>query len=227
MDKTTLKKDLGSGAEVMLVVEKGMSGQQVLHLDQKVSILGASPSCDIFVDNPYISRMHAQIVEDADGFRIRDLDSKNGTFVNGHRIEADGHLLRRGDRVEFAEGQVLLRFQTRGTTVTLPKATAEQDGDLTVDSKAREVWVRGEMLETPLSRKEFDVIELLYHKRGEACSKDEIATVGWPERNGGDVGDQEIEQSIRRLRLRIEADPSQPEHIVTVRGFGYKLASRQ
>ena len=100
-------------------------------------------------------------------------------------------------------------------------------GSLILVIPAREVWVRGEMLETPLSRKEFDVIEFIYHKRGEACNKDEIATVGWPERNGGDVGDQEIEQSIRRLRLRIEADPSQPEHIITVRGFGYKLASKQ
>ncbi len=71
------------------------------------------------------------------------------------------------------------------------------------------------------------MLDLLSQKRGEACSKDDIAVVGWPERNDGDVGDQEIEQSIRRLRLRIEPDPSQPRYIVTVRGFGYKLADGQ
>jgi DNA-binding response OmpR family regulator len=89
-----------------------------------------------------------------------------------------------------------------------------------VDPRSREVWVRGSALDPPLSRKEFDVLNLLFQKRGEACSKDEIAVVGWPE---GDVGDQEIEQSIRRLRLRVETDPSQPQCIITIRGFGYKL----
>ena len=111
---------------------------------------------------------------------------------------------------------MLLRFQTRGTTVTLPAASPTEDGDLLVDPKSREVWVRGIRLEAPLSRKEFDVLELLFQKRGEACSKDEIACAGWPERSAGDVGDQEIEQSIRRLRLRIEEDPSPPHYIITV-----------
>lgn len=116
-----------------------------------------------------------------------------------------------------------LKFRTRGTTLTL-QAPVLEDGSLLVDSKSREVWVQGALLETPLSCKELDVLNLLYAKRGEACSKDDIATIGWPERNGWDVGDQEIEQSIRRIRLRIETDPSKPKYIATVRGFGYKLA---
>ena len=208
----------------MLVVERGIPGTRVLALEQQVCMLGASPDADIFVDNPYISRLHAQILQEGDRFRIRDLDSKNGTYVNGSRLNAKGHVLQRGDRIELAEGQVVFRFQTRGTTVTLPPASSAEDGDLTVDPKSREVWVRGDTLEPPLSRKEFDVLNLLFQKRGQACSKDEIANGGWPERNGGDVGDQEIEQSIRRLRLRIESDASQPRYIITVRGFGYKLA---
>ena len=212
--------------ETMFVVEKGIPGIRVLPISQPVAILGASPSSDIFVDNPYISRGHMQLVREGDRYRIRDLASKNGTHINGSPISGDGQLLRRGDRISLADGQVLLRFQTRGTTVLLPQASSSEDGDLVVDSKSREVWVRGAQLDSPLSRKEFDVLELLYEKRGEACSKDAIATVGWPERNGGDVGDQEIEQSIRRLRLRVESDPSQPEYVITVRGYGYKLAAR-
>jgi pSer/pThr/pTyr-binding forkhead associated (FHA) protein len=208
----------------MLVVERGVPGVRVIPLDQQVCIIGASPSADIFVDNPYISRMHAQIVYEGERFRIRDLDSKNGTYVNRARLTTEGHVLQRGDRIELADGQVLLRFQTRSTTVTLPAASAEGNGDLVVDTKSRDVWVRGEKLESPLSRKEFDVLGLLVEKRGEVCSKDEIASAGWPERAAGDVGDQEIEQSIRRLRLRIEQDPSQPQYIVTVRGHGYKLS---
>ena len=212
-----------AGRESMLVVEKGIPSVQAIPLDQPVFMVGASTSADVFVDNPFISRLHAQIVQEGERFRIRDLDSRNGTYVNGNRISGEGHILRSGDRIELAEGQVVLKFRTRGTTLTL-QSPAGTDGSLLVDGKSREVWVEGTALETPLSRKEFDVLNLLYEKRGEACSKDDIATVGWPERNGGDVGDQEIEQSIRRIRLRVEPDPSNPKYIVTVRGFGYKLA---
>ncbi len=208
----------------MFVVERGIPGVRVLPLEQQVCLLGASPGADIFVDNPFVSRMHAQIVQEGDRFRIRDLDSKNGTFLNGTRLKGEGQVLQSGDRVELAEGQVLLRFQARGTTLTLPStALAGADADLMVDPKSREVWVRSHNLKPPLSRKEFDVLALLYQKRGEACSKDQIATVGWPERSDGAVGDQEIEQSIRRLRIRIESDPSKPKFITTVRGYGYKL----
>jgi DNA-binding response OmpR family regulator len=93
-----------------------------------------------------------------------------------------------------------------------------------VDSGSREVWVQGQQLEPRLSRKEFDVLALLYRKAGQACSKDEIASHGWSDRTQGDVGDQEIEQCIRRVRLRVEPDPSSPVYILTVRGYGYKLA---
>lgn len=207
----------------MFVVERGVPGVRVLPLDQQVSLLGAAPEVDLFVDNHFVSRMHAQVIQDGDNYRIRDLGSKNGTFVNGTRLKDDSPILQSGDKVELAEGQVVLRFQARGTTLTLPPAPSTADSDIIVDSRSREVWVRADKLAPPLSRKEFDVLELLYNRRGEACSKDEIAGVGWPEREEGGVGDSEIEQSIRRLRLRIESDPSKPKFITTVRGFGYRL----
>ena len=208
----------------MLVVERGVPGVRAIPLAQQVCLLGASPLSDIYVDNPYVSRMHAQILSDQGRFRIRDLGSKNGTFVNGTRLKDEPRQLESGDRIELADAQVVLRFLRRGVTATMTATPVDEPRDLVVDDKAREVWVYGEKLESPLSRKEFDVLNLLAHRRGQARSKDEIAAIGWPERDRGDVGDQEIEQSIRRLRLRIEPDASNPTFIVTVRGYGYKLA---
>ena len=208
----------------MLVVEKGIRQGTAITLDQQVSVLGGSPSADVFIDNSFVSRQHAQIVREGDGFRLRDLDSKIGTFVNGTRVTSEGHMLQIGDRIELTEGHVLLRFQTRGSTRNLPGAPTLDPANLVVDPKSREVWVEGNRLEPLLSRKEFDVLNALFQREGEACSKDEIAAVGWPERDGGDIGDQEIEQTIHRLRLRIEPDRSNPRYILTVRGYGYKLS---
>ena len=83
--------------------------------------------------------------------------------------------------------------------------------------------VRGEKLAPALSKKEFDVLELLYLGRGNAVSRDEIAKAGWPERSEADVTPEEIDQYISRLRRRIEEDPSQPKLIVTLRGHGYRI----
>ena len=215
-----------TGRRSMLVVEKGIPELRVIPLEQQVYWLGASSSADVFIDNSYVSRMHAQIVEEADGHRIRDLDSKNGTFVNGARVGDAGRLLEIGDRIELAEGQGVLRFQVRGVTLSQVPSGPVDDEDMYVDPRSRDVWVGGKMLAPPVSRKESDVLNLLFRKRGEACSKDEIAAAGWPERTDGDVGDQEIEQSIRRIRLRIEPQPSKPRHIINVRGYGYKLSQR-
>ena len=83
--------------------------------------------------------------------------------------------------------------------------------------------MRGEKLAPPLSKKEFDVLELLYLERGNAVSREEIAKARWPERPDGDVTPEEIDQYIRRLRLRIEENPSRPKLIVTLRGHGYRI----
>ena len=208
----------------VLVVEQGIGDVSVIPLDQATLLLGKAPSSDFVVDNPYVSRQHAEIRRERGGYLIRDLSSKNGTFVNGARLASDGHWLRTSDRIELAPGQVIFRFQDWNTTTTLPVFGVPRPGDLVVDVRTREVMLQGVKVEPPLSRKEFDILSLLYERREEACSKDQIASSGWTERESGDVGDQEIEQCIRRLRLRIEPDPSQPRHILTVRGYGYKLA---
>ena len=211
----------------MLVVETGIDEVSVIPLDRRVCILGKSSAADAVCDNPYVSRRHAEIVQENGGFVIRDLQSKNGTFVNGGALQSENRRLRSGDRIELGRGQVVLRFQEWGTTVTLLPAPRTSQGDLALDERAREVLIQGQKLEPPFSRKEFDVLSLLFRRRDEACSKDEIAAAGWPERVGGDVGDQDIEQYIHRIRLRIEPDPSRPQYILTVRGYGYKLSIAQ
>ena len=210
---------MSKNATPTLVVESGIPGTNVLHIAQPTCVLGTGRDADIALENPYVSRRHAEILAEGGQYLVRDLGSKNGTFLNGERIGSERRQLRSGDRLALGRGQVVLKFQEPGATLTLMGVN-----DLIVDSKAREVWFQGSMLS--LTPKEYSLLEHLYLHQGEACSKDNLALAGWPERDDGQVADQDIEQVIRRLRRRLEPNPSQPQYILTVKGYGYKLSSR-
>lgn len=188
-------------------------------------------------DNPFVSRRHAQIRYSNPDYIIQDLGSKNGTFVDGARLEELPRALVGGEVIELGEGQVLLTFALKTGTVTLANTSSTEVSSQSrtgreyaamkgvfVDAPTREVYVDGVRIEPPLSRKEFDVLAFLHERRGEACSKDEIAERGWPERSGESVSDQEIGQCVHRIRRRVETDPGAPKYVELVRGYGYRLA---
>jgi len=68
--------------------------------------------------------------------------------------------------------------------------------------------------------KEFDLLELLMRNAGRVLTRGQIIDRVW----GSDyVGDTKtLDVHIKRLRAKIEGDPGNPEHILTVRGLGYK-----
>jgi signal transduction histidine kinase/ActR/RegA family two-component response regulator len=81
----------------MVVVEGNAAAGQKFRLDGSVT-LGRSPDATIVLDDPEISRLHARVTRtESGGYRIEDLGSKNGTFVNGVRVEHK--VLTYGDRV--------------------------------------------------------------------------------------------------------------------------------
>ena len=68
-----------------------------IELSRNVQTIGRSASNDIVLPDPSVSKHHAQVVQEEDGWRLMDLESTNGTFVNGDRVEA--HRLAPGDTV--------------------------------------------------------------------------------------------------------------------------------
>jgi hypothetical protein len=76
-------------------------------LDQETAAIGRMPDCSVVLSDPQVSRRHAEIRPDHDGYRLVDLGSMNGTLVNGTRIAE--HLLRDGD--EITVGATTLRYE--------------------------------------------------------------------------------------------------------------------
>ena len=90
-------------------------------------------------------------------------------------------------------------------------------GDLVIDLDRREVLVRGEAQR--LKPKEFELLVFLTRNRGLALSRDLLLERVWGWDYGG--GSRTVDVHVRWLREKIEADPANPELIVTVRGVGY------
>ena len=91
-------------------------------------------------------------------------------------------------------------------------------GDVRVDTGSHEVIVRGGLVDLPL--KEFDLLTLLMENAGRVLTRDTLIDRVWGYDYVGDT--KTLDVHVKRLRSKVEADPSHPERIVTVRGVGYK-----
>lgn len=72
------------------------------------TILGRAAESDVVIDDPYVSARHAEVTRTGAGYKLRDLGSTNGTYVNGRRIWGE-RVLRPGDRVRL--GDTILKFR--------------------------------------------------------------------------------------------------------------------
>lgn len=92
---------------------------------------------------------------------------------------------------------------------------------LRLDTKTRSVDAYGQRIE--LTPKEYDLLALLVSEPGRAFSRDELLDHVWGEAFFGDH--KTVDVHVRRLREKIERDPSRPQLILTVWGHGYRLAA--
>ena len=92
-------------------------------------------------------------------------------------------------------------------------------GPVRMDVERHTVTISGAA--TPMPLKEFDLLELLLRNSGRVLTRGQLIDRVW----GSDyVGDTKtLDVHVKRLRAKVEPDPAQPRHIVTVRGLGYKF----
>ena len=91
-------------------------------------------------------------------------------------------------------------------------------GDFVLNLRSRTLKKRGQLVE--LTQVEFQIMEYFFANPGKALSRTDILTRVWGEEYFGE--EKIVDVNIRRLRMKIEETPSEPQYILTVWGFGYK-----
>ncbi|MCH8309201.1 MAG: FHA domain-containing protein [Chloroflexi bacterium] len=84
-----------------LIMNGGPEDGTITSLGPGVFSIGRSLISNIVIDKPGISRHHASIRSDAEGFWIADAGSRNGTYLNGTKLGAEPVMLREGDKIEL------------------------------------------------------------------------------------------------------------------------------
>jgi predicted component of type VI protein secretion system len=203
----------------MLLVVEGFAPGKRIFLEKPSLIIGRDETCDLVIQDRQVSRQHASISLEDDGYMIRDLGSKNGTFVNGQGVEGP-HLLRDGDEIQIA---YCCKLAFVGAEATAPVILEGQAQGLRMDLESKRIWVAGKELSPPLSLAQYRLLELLYQEPGCVYSRDEVVEAVWPEDDREGISEQAIDALARRLRERLaELDPSTP-YVLTVRGHGFRL----
>lgn len=113
-----------------------------------------------------------------------------------------------------------IRVQLRRSGIgSQEKTTSLQCGDITIDLLGSRALLNGKALE--LTNAEYRLLCLLVKNEGLIMTRGKILDELW-DNNSDFVDDNTLSVYVRRLREKIEINPSQPEHLITVRGFGYQ-----
>ncbi len=94
-------------------------------------------------------------------------------------------------------------------------------GDVSLDPERHEVVVRGASVQLPL--KEFELLNVLLENAGRVVTRDSLIDQVWGHDYVGDT--KTLDVHVKRVRAKVEHDPSRPQRIVTIRGLGYKYVA--
>ncbi len=205
---------------VLMVSEGELIGQRWT-LAKDETLIGRGNDSDIVLPERQVSRYHLKIHYREGRYLLEDLDSKNGTFLNGQQVKGTVSI-QDGDEIQIA---LCVRLLFVGTDATVPLSfdIPKADGGVMIlEENKRTVSIRGRELDPPLSLAQFRLLQMLYDADGAVCGRDDIVEAVWPGTGGIGVSEQAIDALVRRLRDRL-AELDEHNYIVTVRGHGFRL----
>lgn len=207
----------------VLIIHEGEKAGQRWTIHESELVIGRGGECGLVLPERQVSREHIRIFRAGDGYYMEDLDSKNGTWVNGKQVKAETVPLRDGDEIQIA---LAVKITFVGSEATAPLLIDDLPGvlgRLQLNRDSRRVFIEGQEVDPPLSLPQYRLLELLYDGNGAVRTRDEVVESVWPDAIGEGVSEQAIDALVRRLRDRLaEVDPEH-QYIVTVRGHGFRL----
>ena len=136
--------------------------------------------------------------------------------IMGLEYGADDYITKPFNILELkARIKAILRRATQ--TKPIAKKPMVTLRDINVDTRARRVFVQN--LEIYLTAKEYDLLEYLMLNVGKVYTREALLNSLWGADNAGDV--RTVDVHVRRLREKIESNPSDPQYIFTKWGVGY------
>lgn len=151
------------------------------------------------------------------------LTAKGGDMdkILGLEYGADDYVTKPFNILEVkARIKALMRRNHRQKPAAPPKEenpATIQVGRLTLNSDSRRVFIGGQ--EVNLTAKEFDLLDLLLNNPGKVYSREQLLNLVWGYEYPGDV--RTVDVHVRRLREKIEENPSDPKYVFTKWGVGY------
>ena len=101
------------GPAPLLIVRRQDSSPSQIEWVKPILTIGRESANDLVIDHPLASRRHARLEHDESGYFVRDLESTNGTYVNGERVARA--VLKDGDRLRVGAVELMV-VRTGGVT---------------------------------------------------------------------------------------------------------------
>ena len=141
-------------------------------------------------------------------------------IVRGLSLGADDYVAK-----PFSIAQLLLRIEAvlRRSRSVIERVAHIRLGDLDIDT--RNLSAKRGAQTIPFTRREMDVLEFLHANASRCVSREELLTAVWGYAKHLDIETRTVDIHVAKLRRKIELDPKEPVHLLTVRGAGYRLAS--
>ncbi|HJD17602.1 MAG TPA: response regulator transcription factor [Candidatus Fournierella excrementavium] len=214
----------------LIALNLRMADYEVLEAEsaeKALALLGSEGRCDAAVLDVMLPGMNGFSLceairrDDANiGIIILSAKSMEQDKIRGLSIGADDYMTK-----PFSVSELLARIdalcrrvQRTGQTAAEADDSRLVSGQFVLDQKSRVLYKKGEPID--LTQVEFQIMELFFQNPGTALVREKILEGVWGENYYGDV--KIVDVNIRRLRMKIEDEPSSPKHILTVWGYGYR-----
>ena len=208
-----------------------MTGWEVLEApsaERALELIQKNPPCDVALLDIMLPGMDGfslcETIRHGDpyiGIIMASAKGQESDKIRGLSIGADDYITKPFSVSELvARLEALTRRIKRGGVPAKPAEEQEQliSGPFVLDEKSRMLYKNGTAID--LTQVEFQIMELFFRNPGTALVREKILEGVWGKNYFGDV--KIVDVNIRRLRMKIEDEPSSPQHILTVWGYGYR-----